>query len=221
VWKRESIQTSPHDNNPHLSREPSPRTPHHESTQDVCGHAQRAFLYYFHSRRCHSPACLDPLDQLFADIEAEEGKKKMEARLEEIHRNRVIPLHRRIRKRNESTIFAVDELVCSKATTTTKQSQPTIPRDTTPVDAHGTDLREYLFEVKYMACWEISTRGFDNPLREDLMQINLLCARLDEPSEEDLIKLLEVLRKIYLKYMEHDTDKMIHDEQCFDRLWRL
>jgi hypothetical protein len=93
-----------------------------------------------------------PLDQLFADIEAEERNKKMEARLEEIHRNRVIPLHRRIRKRNESTIFAVDKLVCSKATTTTKQLQPTIPRDTTPVDAHGTDLHEYLFEVKYMAC---------------------------------------------------------------------
>jgi hypothetical protein len=161
-----------------------------------------------------------PLDQLFADIEAEERKKKMEVRLEETHRNRVIPLHRRIRKRNEKTIFAVDKIVRSRAITI-KQSQPIIPRDITPVDAYGTDLHEYLFEVKYMACWEISTRGFDNPLREDLMQINYLCARLDEPSEEDLIKLLEVLRKIYLKYMEHDTDKMIHDEQCFDRLWRL
>jgi hypothetical protein len=163
-----------------------------------------------------------PLDQLFADIEAEERKKKLKARMEEQHRNRVIPLHRRIRKRNEETIFAVDKVVRSRATTT-KQSQTIIPRDTTPMDAHDTSLHEYLFEVKYMACWEISTRGFDNPSREDLMQINLLCARLDEPSEDDLLKLIDVMEKIYLKYMdmENDTEKIVHDEQCFDRLWRL
>jgi hypothetical protein len=40
------------------------------------------------------------------------------------------------------------------------------------MDARNTALHEYLFDVKYMACCGISTRGFDNPFRQDLIQIN-------------------------------------------------
>jgi hypothetical protein len=53
------------------------------------------------------------------------------------------------------------------------------------------------------------------------MQINLACAQLDEPSEDDLLELINVmglLNKVYVKYLESDTDRIIHDEQCFDRL---
>jgi hypothetical protein len=77
-----------------------------------------------------------------------------------------------------------------------------IPRDTTPMDARDASLHEYLFNVKYMACWESSTRGFDDLFRQDLMQINSACAQLDEPSEGELLELIsvmEVLNKAYVK----------------------
>jgi hypothetical protein len=86
---------------------------------------------------------------------------------------------------------------------------------------NATLFEAYIFEIKYVACWKIYTRGFDNSFREDLMQINLACAQLDEPSEDDLLELInvmEVLNKVYVKYLESDTDRIIHDEQCFDRL---
>jgi hypothetical protein len=52
-----------------------------------------------------------------------------------------------------------------------------IPRDTTPMDARNTSLHDYLFDVEYIACWESSTRGFDDLFRQDLMQILKLIAK--------------------------------------------
>jgi hypothetical protein len=58
------------------------------------------------------------------------------------------------------------------------QSGPFGYRITAPLEVHNnaTLLEAYCFEVKYMACWKIYTRGFDNPFREDLMQILKLIA---------------------------------------------
>jgi hypothetical protein len=45
------------------------------------------------------------------------------------------------------------------------------------MDARNTSLHDYLFDVEYIACWESSTRGFDDLFRQDLMQILKLIAK--------------------------------------------
>jgi hypothetical protein len=135
-----------------------------------------------------------------------------------------MPLHIRVQTRCQRTWVDLEEAAQFRVTENIQSNHVERQSTTSSVARSEADvLKDYLFEIQYMACWEGSTRGNadKNPLRPVLLRINYGRARLGDPDRRRLLELLDVLVQIYYRLLGNDEEssaKSKHCRHCLDRL---
>lgn len=146
-----------------------------------------------------------PLDQLFADIEAKErGEKKSKVK-------EPMSLMARNDMRNKIGLANFDKWARARTGETVEDSQPDQRKDTAPIESDDTTavLKNYVFEIQHMACFEIWTRAADSRFRPNLMEINFICSRMGNPEKEVMISMIDTLINIYDKSLYASHSEMM------------
>lgn len=146
-----------------------------------------------------------PLDQLFADIEAKElGEKDSKTK-------EPMSLMARNDKRNKLALADFDKWARARTGATTDGSQPNRHKETTPIESDEPTaiLKNYVFEIQHMACFEIWTRAADSRFRPTLMEINFTCSRMGNPEQEVMSSMIDTLIDIYDKSLYASHSEMM------------